>query len=253
MQPSPLSQSEIDARIADHLDELLVLWWAEQGVGKQRELELMASALPFPRGDAVRVLDLCSGPGDVGRAVRAEYPNARIDCVDQDPFLLSICAGVNRRAQVPGTMLVADLRHRGWQDGLSREYDAVATANALHWFDARRAERLARDIFALLRAGGVFVLDEPVCAENQFAPGFDAWKATQPPRYSRENWERFWSSANGLLGYDHTTLWDPPPADRIGDRMSVAGWTGLLQRAGFSLVDVLLRDADQVILGAVKS
>jgi hypothetical protein len=35
--------------------------------------------------------------------------------------------------------------------------------------------------------------------------------------------------------------------------MSVAGWIRMLERAGFGLVDVLLRDADQVIIGALKS
>jgi hypothetical protein len=35
--------------------------------------------------------------------------------------------------------------------------------------------------------------------------------------------------------------------------MSVAGWTRLLQSAGFTLTDVLLRDSDQVIIAALKS
>jgi hypothetical protein len=34
MQPPPISQAEIDARIANHIDELLALWWAEQGASK---------------------------------------------------------------------------------------------------------------------------------------------------------------------------------------------------------------------------
>ena len=129
--------------------------------------------------------------------------NAQIDCVDRDPFLTSICAGVNRRDQVPGKIVVADLRAHGWQDGLSRDYDAVVTANALHWFEVPRAEQLAQDIHALLRSGGVFVFAEPASPEVPFAAGFEEWKAKQPPRYSRENWERFWSTANRLLGYDH--------------------------------------------------
>ena len=31
MQSPPISQAEIDARISPHIDELLALWWAEQG------------------------------------------------------------------------------------------------------------------------------------------------------------------------------------------------------------------------------
>ena len=58
--------------------------------------------------------------------------------------------------------------------------------------------------------------------------------------------------ANALLGYDHATLLGPRHANRIGDDLSVAGWIRLLERAGFGLIDVLLRDADQVVIGALK-
>ncbi len=253
MQPPPISQAEIDARISGHLDELLALWQAEQGASKPRDLQLIASVLPFPRHQAVRVLDLCCGPGDVGRAIRRQYPNAQIDCVDRDPFLTSICAGVNRRDQLPGKIVVADLMDPGWREGLSRDYDVIATVNALHWFDVPRAEQLVQEIHALLRSGGVFVIAEPACPEVPFAAGFEAWKAEQPQRYSREAWVRFWSRANALLGYDHTKLMGPRPTDRIDDDLSAAGWTGLLHGAGFALTDVLLRDADQVIIAALKS
>lgn len=253
MQLPPISRAEIEARISGHVDELLELWWAEQGVSKPRDLQLIASALPFPRGQGIRVLDLCCGPGDVGRAIRHEYPHAHIDCVDRDPFLTSICAAVHRREQIPGKIVVADLTTPGWQDGLSPDYHAIVTANALHWFDIARAQELAREIHALIRGGGVFVFAEPAAPESPFSAGFETWKATQPPRYSRENWERFWSTANRLLGYDHTALLGPPRANRIDVSLPVAGWTRLMQRGGFGLTDVLLRDADQVILAALKS
>ena len=130
----------------------------------------------------------------------------------------------------------------------------MATVNALHWFDARRAEQLVKDVHGTLRGGGVFLLAEPTSPETPFVTGFEEWKAKQPPRYTRENWERFWSSANALLGYDHTALLGPRDANRIGDDgMSVAGWIRLLEGAGFELIDVLLRDADQVVIGALKS
>jgi hypothetical protein len=102
-----------------------------------------------------------------------------------------------------------------------------------------------------LRTGGLFLLAEPASPETPFVGGFEEWKARQPPRYSRDNWERFWSRANALLGYDHPALW-PRETDRIEDHMTVAGWICVLERGGFELSDVLLRDADQVIVGARK-
>ena len=253
MQSPPISQAEIDARISGHIDELLELWWAEQGVSKPKDLELIALAMPFPRGQAIRALDLCCGPGDVGRAIRQIYPKAQIDCIDRDPFLTSICRAVNRRDGIPGRLVVRDLNDDGWLDELSGNYDVVATVNALHWFDAQRAAQLIKDVHGTLRGGGIFLLAEPTSPETPFAAGFEEWKAKQSPRYTRENWERFWSRANALLGYDHPALWGPRDANRIGDDdLSVAGWMRLLERAGFELRDVLLRDADQVVIGALK-
>jgi len=253
MQSPPISQDEIAARISSHLDELLELWWAEQGASKPKDLELIALAIPFPRSQAIRALDLCCGPGDVGRAIRRIFPMAQIDCIDRDPFLMSVCRAVNQRDRIPGRVVVRDLQDDGWLDELSGNYDVIATVNALHWFDARRATQLIKDVHGTLRGGGIFLLAEPASPETRFAAGVEEWKAKQPPRYTRENWERFWSRANGLLGYDHTTLLGSRHANRIGDGMSVAGWMRLLERAGFKGIDVLLRDADQVVFGAMKS
>jgi SAM-dependent methyltransferase len=183
----------------------------------------------------------------------ADHPKAHIDGIDRDPFLTSICRAVNQRDRIPGTQVVRDLKDDGWLDELPGNYDVVATVNALHWFDAERAAQLVEDVHGALRGGGLFLLAEPACPEQSFVAGFEEWKAKQPPRYRRENWERFWARANELLGYDHTTLLGSRHANRIGDGMSVAGWTRLLERAGFALIDVLLRDADQVVVGALKS
>lgn len=253
MQSPPISQAEIDARIHDHIDELLELWWAEQGASKTNDLQLIASAIPFPRSQAIRALDLCCGPGDAGRAIRQAYPTAHIDGIDRDPFLTSICRAVNQRDRIPGTLVVGDLTDDGWLNQLPGNYDVGAAVNALHWFNAGRAAQLLEDVHGTLRAGGLLLIAEPACPEAPFVAGFDDWKARQPPRYTRENWERFWSRANALLGYDHTTRLGSPHADRIGDDMSVAGWIHLLRRAGFGPIDVLLRDADQVVIGALKS
>src|SRR5262249_7550435 len=153
-----------------------------------------------------------------------------------------ICRTVNQRDLIPGTLVVSDLADAGWQDQLPGNYDVVAVVNALHWFDIERAAQLVDDVHLSLRGGGMFLLAEPVCPEAPFATGFEDWKAKQPSRYTRESWERFWSRANSLLGYDHTALLAARDAKRIGDHMSVAGWIRLLQRASFDVIDVLLRD-----------
>jgi SAM-dependent methyltransferase len=252
VQPPPISLDEIRTRIAPHLDELLKLWWIEQGACKPRDLELMASVLPFPRTQPIQVLDLCCGPGDAGRAVWRAYPKAQIDGVDRETFLAAMCMGINQRDGVPGKIVIADLARDDWHAELGKTYDAVIVANALHWFHAERAHEVLRDLYGLMRAGGVLVFAEPVDTAPPFAAGFETWQATQPPRYKHEDWQRFWSKATEVLGYDPVKLWGPRPPDRVDDDMTVKGWTGLVQGAGFGDVEILWRDADQVIVAALK-
>lgn len=140
-----------------------------------------------------------------------------------------------------------------WLRDLPRDYDVIATANALHWFDVRRVEGLLRDVWQMLRSGGVFLFVEPACAQKPFDNGFRHWKANQPQRYDPRNWERFWSRANAILGYDHTELLGSRDPNLIGDDgLSVSGWTQLLSDAGFESIEVLLRDADEVIVASSK-
>jgi SAM-dependent methyltransferase len=255
MPQPPIDQSEIDARIGDHEEELLRLWWAEQGgATKDRDLQIVSSSIPFPRDRALRTLDLCCGPGDLGRAVRQTFPNAHVDFVDRDPLLLSICRGFNDRAGIPGTYRQLDLDDESWCRGLrTRHYDVIAAANAIHWLSAIRAEAVFGDIHRLLDDGGTLVFAEPASPELPFAPGFDEWKARQPSRYGQENWRVFWDRANSLVGYDHTELLGSRDASRIGEGMTVRGWIDLVERSGFQTADVLWRDADVVIVAAQKA
>jgi SAM-dependent methyltransferase len=254
MQQPPIDQSEIDSRISDHEEELLQLWHAEQGgAAKDRDLELISCSLPFPRDRALRTVDLCCGPGDLGRAIRQHYPDAHVDFVDRDPLLLAICRGVNRRVGLPCTCRQLDLSDPSWCHDLpAGHYDVIAVTNALHWLTTLRAEAVFQDIHSLLDDCGTFVFAEPVVPQMLFAPGFEQWKARQPPRYEHGNWMAFWDRANSLVGYDHTELLGPREADRVGDQMTVRDWTYLAEAAGFQAVDVLWRDADGVIVAAGK-
>jgi hypothetical protein len=93
---------------------------------------------------------------------------------------------------------------------------------------------------------------EPAGAESPFAPGFGAWQKEQPSQHRYEDWRLFWSRVNALLGYDYGFLGEPDGQDRIGDGLSVMHWVGLLTHAGFESIDILLRDAEKVVLASVK-
>jgi SAM-dependent methyltransferase len=249
--PTP---AEIEQRLAqENLDEWLDLWAVEQGPAKRATLELMAAVVPAPAdGVTLRVLDLCCGPGDVGRTIHARFAQAEVDCVDRDIFLTQLCAAVNRRAGVRGQVLMRDLYAADWQAGLRGAYDVVGVGNALHWLRLGRAREIMADVLQLLRPGGLLLFMEPIGPMAAIAPGYQAWKSTQPPQHHSQDWWNFWSRVNTFLGYDHVAQMGPRDDERIDDRLTAADWLSLAAAAGFEPSDILLRDAEKVVVAACK-
>ena len=248
------TQAEIEDKLrGEDLDTWLDLWRAEQGPAKPAALKLIAAAIPFPIDQSLRVLDLGCGAGDAGRAIHSRFPNARIDSVDRNEFFVALCGAVNRRDGIGGRALVHDLEERNWRRDLESDYDVIVAVNAVHWFSLAKAAELFGDIFRSLRSGGVFVLMEPAGAAPPFAPGFEAWKKEQPSQHNYEDWRRFWSRVKALIGCDYGFLGNPPDyQNRIGEGLSVMQWVGLLTDAGFGSTDILLRDAEKVVVASAK-
>ena len=247
------TQAEVEDKLrGEDLNTWLDLWHAEQGPAKPAALKLIAAAIPFSIEQSLRVLDLGCGPGDAGRMIHSRFPNARIDFVDRNEFFVALCGAVNRRDGIGGRTWVRDLSEPDWRRGLASGYDVAVAVNAVHWFSLAEATKLLGDIFQSLRSGGIFLLMEPAGAEPLFAPGFEAWQKEQPSQHSYEDWRRFWSRVKALLGYDYGFLGDPADEGHIGDTLSIMQWIRLLTDAGFGSIDILLRDAEKVVLAGVK-
>ena len=247
------TQAEIEEKLrGEDLDVWLELWRAEQGLAKPGALKLIADVIPFPIDEGLRVLDVGCGPGDAGRAIHSRFQHAQVDFVDQNEFFVSLCGAVNRRDGVGGRSLTCDVSKADWKLDLRSDYDVVVAVNAIHWLSLAKAEKLLGDIFRSLRSGGVFLLMEPVGVEPPFAAGFDAWLKGQPSQHKYEDWRRFWSRVKDLVGYDYGFLGEPEEQSRIGNGLSVMRWVGLLAEAGFEAIEVLLRDAEKVVLASVS-
>jgi SAM-dependent methyltransferase len=248
------TQAEIEDKLrGEDLNVWLDLWRVEQGPAKPGALKLIAEAIPLPTDRSLRVLDVGCGPGDAGRVIHSRFPHAQVDFLDRNLFFVSLCGAVNRRDGISGRTLVRDMSVPDWRCDLASDYDVVVAVNTMHWFSLARAAELFCDVFQSLRSGGAFLLMEPAGAEPQFASGFNSWQKEQPSQHKYEDWRRFWSRVNALLGCDYGFLGDPPDGqNRIGDTLSVMQWVGLLTDAGFESIDILLRDAEKVVMAAVR-
>jgi SAM-dependent methyltransferase len=247
------TQAEIEAKLrGEDLDEWLNLWRREQGPAKPGALKLIATAIPFPTDQSLRVLDVGCGTGDAGRMVHSRFSHARIDFVDRNEFFAGLCDAVNRRDGIDGRTWVRDLSEPDWRRDLDTDYDVAVAVNVVHWFSPEEVANLLTDIFQSLRSGGVFLLMEPAGAEPLFAPGFEAWQKEQPSQHRYEDWRRFWSRVKELVDHDYGFLGEPPDDDDSGDRLSVKQWVHLLTDAGFESIDILLKDAEKAVVAGAK-
>ena len=230
----------------------LARWNASQGgLTRDRRLARLVSALPLDACTAPRVLDVCCGPGDLGRAVVQRFPDVRLDGVDREPLLLALCAALHRDEGVAHTLFRRDLWDEHWSDGLATDYDAVVASTALHWFDPARLGALLRELRSMLRDGGVLAISEPIARPDWLAP-----ESASADEYDVEGtWDAFWNGAADAFGYERDDL-DATPADAgrpIGDDgLPALAYVGLLRDAGFREVDVVEAWNGDAVFAAVR-
>jgi tRNA (cmo5U34)-methyltransferase len=130
-------------------------------------------ALPFAETDAFDVLDLGAGTGLLSAFILEAFPKARLTLVDASTEMLDIAR--ERFHSSPGRIdyVVGDYA-RALPKG---EFHAVVSALSIHHLDDGEKLALWREIFTVLRPGGVFVNADQVLGGTAEKDAFfrDAW------------------------------------------------------------------------------
>jgi tRNA (cmo5U34)-methyltransferase len=125
-----------------------------------------------------RFADLGCGNGVLAGAILARYPQARGDLIDfSEPMLAQ--ARLELQAQAAQVRFVtADLALADWGHAVADHapFDAMVSGFAIHHLPHIRKQQLYREVFDLLRPGGLFVNIEHVASQsNQDAAIFDEY------------------------------------------------------------------------------
>jgi SAM-dependent methyltransferase len=115
------------------------------------------------------LLDLGCGDGILGRIVMTEYPECRGVFVDySEPMLEAAGKKVDRRRS---TLFAKDLASTEWiRDVADRgPFDLIVSGLAIHHLTDGRKQALYREIFDLLRPGGLFLNLEHVTLASDWA------------------------------------------------------------------------------------
>ncbi len=119
-------------------------------------LEVMALMLPFEEKEAITVLDLACGTGELSRVIGQRFPRAHFICLDAAPSMLRIAQEKLRSCGLRATTLRRDFTQPGWAEELPC-CDAVVASYALNHVAVADQKRVLADCLQVLQPGGIFL------------------------------------------------------------------------------------------------
>jgi tRNA (cmo5U34)-methyltransferase len=153
-----------------------VAWFVENAETvipcRREQLRLLAELIPSPRDAAITVLDLGTGFGAVTEEILARYPNASATCIDGSVEMLTIARERLTKYGARVRLCLADLADAAWRHAAGDSFEAVVSALAIHHLSDARKRALYREVYELLRPGGVFLNNDivatPPALKTQF-------------------------------------------------------------------------------------
>lgn len=228
--------------------------------GRSTRFELILEAIAAQKWDgALRLLDLCCGPGSIAELALKRFPQATVLAVDKDPWLVEMgrqTVGKERRV----SWLEADLRFDDWVKELEpASFDAIFTATAIHWFQPEDLVILYRNLASLLKEGGLFLnADHLPIGERQLDELVKqlslATREANLVKAGAESWEQYWEVARQEPAFAELLAErDRRFADRKSDRdLTVNFHHEILKLAGFREVGEIWRYYNDAILVAIR-
>jgi tRNA (cmo5U34)-methyltransferase len=168
--------------------------------------------------DPKRILDLGVGSGNLARLILDRFPGADLVGVDISREMLAVC-----RQRVTGdrlTLVQSDFRNLDLEHG---SFDLVVSSISIHHIDDAAKQALFRDLYCLLRPGGVIAYSDQFRGETAetYAKHMERWRREALDLGATEDEWRTWMTHQD--DHDHHAP--------LGDQMA---W---LRAAGFLDVD----------------
>ncbi len=140
----------------------------------KEQLEMMLRVISHWQPQPKMFLDLGCGDGILGRAIEAKYPRAKGVFVDFSENMLA--AAQKKSASSAAIFINADFSSPNWVRSLEKDtsFDVIVSGYAIHTQPDARKKEIYREIYNLLRAGGVFLhLEQVTSATDDVKAIFD--------------------------------------------------------------------------------
>jgi tRNA (cmo5U34)-methyltransferase len=134
------------------------------------QLDVMLYVIRQSQKEGVRrVLDLGCGDGLLGRLVMNQYPDAHGVFIDFSEPMLE--AARQKLDPAKSTSFMYDLNDPTWRDHIPADMlplDVVVSGYAIHHLTDERKQSLYREVYEVLKPGGVFVNVEHVASADEW-------------------------------------------------------------------------------------
>jgi cyclopropane fatty-acyl-phospholipid synthase-like methyltransferase len=207
------------------------------------QLDVMLYVIRHALPDVTRILDVGSGSGVLSKVLLNRYPSAYTTLVDfSEPML---AAAREQFTEHQAAIYNRDLTTPAWLDAVqgNAPFDVVVSGYAIHHLTHERKQALYREIFGLLRPGGMFINVEHIAST-------DAWVEDLFNR----------SVADGI--YASETMRGDATYEAILDRLShqddgdicatVEDQCAWLRDIGFEHVDCYMKIYALAVFGGIK-
>ena len=215
---------------------------------RDSQIRTLCSLIPDP-GEPFRVLELACGAGNLAGALLERFPNCTVRGLDGSHEMLLTArqhlAAFRERFE-PGKF---DLSAPDWRVS-DPQYQAVVSSLAIHHLDDQGKAALFRDVHAMLRPGGAFLVADVLRPAGEPARIYAAAAYDEAVRRqsmeldgSLQVFERFEREQWNLFRYPDD------PTDTPSTLYNQLKW---LEQAGFQQVDVFWLRAGHAIFGGYK-
>lgn len=197
-------------------------------------LEALVLAIPFPKSESIRVLDLGCGTGTIAHQIKTEFPNAKITCLDIAANMIEVAKSkLSQHGDV-------EYRVGDFSDfEFDQSYDVIVSSLALHHLaDDPAKTGVYRKIFQGLTNGGVFYNADVVLGSNDYLQAVNMQK-----------WTEYMNRAVPMAEIENKWLATYREEDRPARLMNQLEW---LTEIGFKDVDVLWKYYNFAVYGGVK-
>ncbi|RLN10085.1 hypothetical protein BBJ28_00018734 [Nothophytophthora sp. Chile5] len=153
--------------MAQHVARATQTWQPQQYLKFQQQrlrpaLELLARVAALPTADdAVEIIDLGAGTGNMAPAFLKRWPKAQVTFVDSSASMLEVAKQEHKANEALDTQRFAYVQADFETFEPERPVDLIFSNAALQWVNAEHHERILPRLFSFLKPGGVLAFQIP--------------------------------------------------------------------------------------------